>query len=58
MRPHVSSTSAQSHGSGKDVDEYRSGAQSAVQGNDFELTPAVKMESQHSVEGPIGREFP
>jgi len=33
------------------------GAQSAVQGNDFELIPTVKMEREHSVEGPIGREF-
>jgi len=33
------------------------GAQSAVQGNDFELIPTVRMESRHSVEGPIGHEF-
>jgi len=33
-------------------------AQSAVQGNDFELIPTVKMESEHPVDMPIGREFP
>jgi len=33
------------------------GAQSAVQGNDFELIPTVKMERGHSVDGPVGREF-
>jgi len=32
-------------------------AESAAQGNDFELMPKVKMEMGHSVEGPIGREF-
>jgi len=32
-------------------------ADSAVQRNDFELIPTVKMESRHPVEGPIGREF-
>jgi len=26
-------------------------------GNDFELIPTVRIESQHSVEGPIGHEF-
>jgi len=34
------------------------GAQSAVQGNDYELIPMVKMDSQHSARRPIGREFP
>jgi len=33
------------------------GVQSAVQGNNLELIPTVKMESQHSVEGSFGREF-
>jgi len=33
------------------------GAQSAVQGNEFELIPTVKVESQHFVGWPIGREF-
>ena len=33
------------------------GAQSAVQGNDFELIPMVKVERGHSVEGSFGREF-
>jgi len=31
--------------------------ESAVQGNDFELIPTVKMESGHPVEGPLGREL-
>jgi len=34
------------------------GAQSAVQGNDFEVISTVKMESQHSVGWPTGRQFP
>jgi len=38
------------------------GTQSAVHGNDYELIPTVKKESQHSVGGgvgwPIGHEFP
>ena len=29
-----------------------------VQGNDFELTPAVKMETRHPIEGLFGNEFP
>jgi len=28
------------------------------QGNDFELIPVVKMETQHPVEGYFGSEFP
>jgi len=31
--------------------------QSAVQGNDFELIPTVKVECGHPTEGPFGREF-
>jgi len=27
------------------------------QGNDFELSPAVKMETRHPVEGYVGSEF-
>ena len=30
---------------------------SAVRGNDFDLFPTVKMESEHPAEGPVGREF-
>jgi len=30
---------------------------SAVEGNDFELIPTVKIESGHPVEGSFGREF-
>jgi len=28
------------------------------QGQDFEMTLTVKMETRHPVEGPFGREFP
>jgi len=30
---------------------------SAVQGNDFELIPAIRMERGHSVDGSLSREF-
>ena len=30
---------------------------SAVQGNDFELIPTIRMERGHSVEGSLSREF-
>jgi len=33
------------------------GAQSAVQGNDFELIPTVKLQMEHSVGWPLGREL-
>ena len=49
---------------GMDVAEecfFGTGCSSCVrctgQGNDFELIPMVRIESQHSVEGPIGHEF-
>ena len=32
-------------------------AQSAVQGNDFELIPTVKLQMEHSVGWPLGREL-
>ena len=30
---------------------------SAVQGNDFELIPTIRVERGHSVEGPFSRKF-